>query len=89
MRAIASFTAASSVTLIAHQASTVLLDRWQAMIQPGQIIQTIAEFANMTVANIPVNLAWSAANDPISRNHLVLFALGPDMHANAVLLERR
>jgi 3-oxoacyl-[acyl-carrier-protein] synthase III len=79
---------ASSVTLIAHQASTVLLDRWQATIQPGQVIQTIADFANMTVANIPVNLAWSVANDPISKDHLVLFALGPDMHANAVLLER-
>ena len=52
------------------------------------MIQTIAGFANMTVANIPVNLAWSVANDPISKDHLVLFALGPDMHANAVLLER-
>lgn len=80
---------ASSVTLIAHQASTVLFDRWRATIQPGQMIQTIAEFANMTVANIPVNLAWSVANDPISKDHLVLFALGPDMHANAVLLERK
>ena len=49
---------------------------------------TPADF-NMTVANIPVNLAWSVANDPISRDHLVLFALGPDMHANAVLLERK
>ena len=81
--------ASASVTLIAHQASTVLLDRWQATIQPGQMIQTIADFANMTVANIPVNLAWSVANDPIAKDHLVLFALGPDMHANAVLLERK
>jgi 3-oxoacyl-[acyl-carrier-protein] synthase III len=52
------------------------------------MIETIAQFANMTVANIPVNLAWSAANDPITQNNLVLFALAPDMHANALLLRR-
>ncbi len=79
---------ASSATLIAHQASTVLLDLWQARLQPAQMIQTIAEFANMTVANIPVNLAWSVEHDPITQDHLVLFALAPDMHANAVLLNR-
>jgi 3-oxoacyl-[acyl-carrier-protein] synthase III len=79
---------ASSVTLIAHQASTVLFELWQKQLQPAQMIETIAEFANMTLANIPVNLAWSVANDPITQDHLVLFALAPDMHANAVLLER-
>ena len=75
-------------TLIAHQASTVLFDMWQAQLQPAQMIETIANFANMTVANIPVNLAWSVANQPISQNNLVLFALSPDMHANALLLQR-
>jgi 3-oxoacyl-[acyl-carrier-protein] synthase III len=80
---------AASVTLIAHQASTVLLDAWRALIKPAQIIQTIEQFANMTVANIPVNLAWSVANQPISQNNLVLFALAPDMHANALLLQRQ
>jgi len=79
---------ASSVTLIAHQASSVLIDLWRTRIQPAQIIETIANFANMTVASIPVNLAWSATNDPITQNNLVLFALAPDMHANAVLLQR-
>jgi len=53
------------------------------------VIQTIANFANMAVANIPVNLAWSTANEPITQNNLVLFALSPDMHANALLLQRR
>lgn len=80
---------ASSVTLIAHQASTVLFDLWQSVLKPAQMIETIEEFANMTVANIPVNLAWSVANDPISQDHLILFALAPDMHANAVLLRRQ
>jgi 3-oxoacyl-[acyl-carrier-protein] synthase-3 len=79
---------ASSVTLIAHQASTVLSDLWQARLQPAQLIQTIAEFGNMTVANIPVTMAWSVEHAPITQDHLVLFALAPDMHANAVLLHR-
>ncbi len=74
--------------LIAHQASTVLFEMWQKQLQPAQMIETIANFANMTVANIPVNLAWSVANDPVSQNNLVLFALSPDMHANALLLQR-
>jgi 3-oxoacyl-[acyl-carrier-protein] synthase III len=51
------------------------------------MIETIANFANMTIANIPVNLAWSVANDPITHNNLVLFALSPDMHAHALLLQ--
>jgi 3-oxoacyl-[acyl-carrier-protein] synthase III len=79
---------ASSVTLIAHQASSVLFDMWQSQLQPAQMIQTIADFANMTVANIPVNLAWSVDHDPITQNNLLLLALAPDMHANALLLQR-
>jgi 3-oxoacyl-[acyl-carrier-protein] synthase-3 len=75
-------------TLIAHQASTVLFNMWQSQLQPAQMIQTIASFANMTVANIPVNFAWSVGNQPITQNNLVLFALSPDMHANALLLQR-
>jgi 3-oxoacyl-[acyl-carrier-protein] synthase III len=79
---------ASQVTLIPHQASQTLFDMWQQILQPAQQINTIQQFANMTVANIPVNLAWSVANDPITQNNLVLFALSPDMHANALLLQR-
>ena len=76
-------------TLIAHQASSVAVRHVAEPVdKPAQMIQTIANFANMTVANIPVNLAWSVANQPISQNNLVLFALSPDMHANALLLQR-
>jgi 3-oxoacyl-[acyl-carrier-protein] synthase-3 len=75
-------------TLIAHQASSVLFQMWQTQLRPAQMIETIANFANMTVANIPVNLAWSVANMPITQNNLVLFGLAPDMHANALLLQR-
>ena len=80
---------ASSVTLIAHQASSVLFDAWRSHIQPAQLIETIADFGNMTVANIPVNLAWSVEHDPIRQDNLVLLALAPDMHANALLLQRQ
>ena len=80
---------ASSITLIAHQASSVLFQIWQTVLQPAQMIETIANFGNMTLASIPVNLAWSAANNPITQNNLVLFALSPDMHANALLLQRQ
>lgn len=76
------------ITLIAHQASSVLLDAWKDAIQPAQLIHTIDRFANMTAANVPVNLAWSVHHQPITQNHLVLLALGPDMHAHALLLRR-
>jgi 3-oxoacyl-[acyl-carrier-protein] synthase III len=79
----------SDITLIAHQASQVLLTYWQQTIQPAQFIDTIQQFANMTVSNIPVTLAWSVENNPITQSNLVLFALGPDMHANALLLQRQ
>jgi 3-oxoacyl-[acyl-carrier-protein] synthase-3 len=79
----------SDITLISHQASQVLLTAWQQSIQPAQFIETIQQFANMTVANIPVTLAWSTQNNPIAKSNLVLFALGPEMHANAVLLQRQ
>jgi 3-oxoacyl-[acyl-carrier-protein] synthase III len=79
----------SDIALITHQASQLLLTAWQNTIQPAQFVETIQQFANMTVANIPVTLAWSVANNPITQPNLVLFALGPDMHANALLLHRQ
>jgi 3-oxoacyl-[acyl-carrier-protein] synthase III len=79
---------ASKVTLIPHQASSTLFDMWKEVLTPAQMIDTIETFGNMTVANIPVNLAWSVANEPIEQDNLVLFALSPDFHANALLLQR-
>jgi len=78
----------ADISLIAHQASQSLIDVWQKTILPAQLISTISNFANMTVANIPVTLAWSVANQPVTQSNLVLFALAPDMHANALLLRR-
>jgi len=80
--------AGADISLISHQASSVLTNAWQAAIQPAQYLGTLALFANMTAANIPVNLAWAELNEGIAKDRLVLFALGPDMHAHALLLAR-
>jgi len=76
------------VALISHQASKMLLDKWQVAIQPDQYVQTIRTLANMTVANIPVTLAWAKQHQPVKNDYLILLGIGTDMHANAVLLRR-
>lgn len=78
----------ADVAMTAHQSSSVLLDAWVNMIEPAQLVSTLTIFANMTGATIPVNLAWAPANDPVTPNHLVCLALGPDAHADAMLLRR-
>lgn len=80
--------AGADITLISHQASSVLLDAWDQVIRPRQHIQTIATFANMTLANVPVNLSWSAHHQPVECEHVVLLGVGGEMHANAQLWRR-
>lgn len=76
----------SDVALISHQASAVLIDRWATAIKPRQYLHTLPELANMTVANVPVNLAWFQGQ--IATDHVVLLSVGAEMHASAVLLRR-
>jgi 3-oxoacyl-[acyl-carrier-protein] synthase-3 len=76
----------ADVTLVSHQASSVLIDAWQAAIRPAQYLQTLEKFANMTVANVPFSLAYRFGE--IDKDWLVLLAVGVEMHANAVLLRR-
>jgi 3-oxoacyl-[acyl-carrier-protein] synthase-3 len=78
----------AQVAMTAHQSSSVLLDAWVQTIQPAQLLSTITVFANMTAATIPVNLAWAPANDPVTPNYLVCLGLGPEAHADAMLLKR-
>lgn len=78
----------SDICLISHQASAVLMDNWKKIIAPSQYINTIETFANMAPANIPVNLAWATEHEPFLHDNLVLLAIGPDMHSNALLLQR-
>jgi len=77
---------ANQVTIVCHQTSRYLLDQWAAQIQPHKLIDTLSTFANMTVANIPVNL--SACFDQIETDHLLLLGIGPELHSHALLLRR-
>ena len=72
------------ITLIGHQASSLLLDAWCKVIQPAAVVSTIENFGNMTVASIAVTLAAREAD--IATPYVLLLALGLDMHAHAVLL---
>jgi 3-oxoacyl-[acyl-carrier-protein] synthase III len=76
--------AAADVTLTGHQASQKLLDIWQKSLMPGAMFHTIAEFGNMTVANIPVNLCLM--QDTVRTPWVVALGLAGDMHAHAMLL---
>lgn len=76
------------ITLISHQASAVLIDAWRQVIQPAQYIQTIEQFGNMTLANIPVNLAWAADHEHVSKDSMVWLSVGSEQHANSLLLQR-
>lgn len=78
----------SDICLISHQASSNLLNAWSEVINPGQYINTIEKFANMALANVPVNLAWAHLSGLIKKEYLVLLTIGPDMHTNALLLKR-
>ena len=78
----------ADVAMTAHQSSSVLLDAWVKTVQPAQLLSTITTFANMTGATIPVNLAWAPGSDPVTPNYLVCLGLGPEAHADAMLLKR-
>lgn len=71
-----------------NQSSAQLLLPWVEAIHPGQTIQTITKFANLTVATTPVNLAYAESKNMIKKDWIVLQALGPDMHSNSLLLRR-
>jgi len=73
-----------------HQTSLSLINYWvQNMpIKPSQILHTIAIFANITVATEALNLAYFEEQMAFEKNHLVMMALGPDMHCNSMLLKR-
>lgn len=78
------------ISFMPHQTSQVLIDYWlkQIVPQPAQCLSTMKKFANVTVATHALNLAWFEENEPVQKDNLVMLALGPDMHANAMLLKR-
>jgi 3-oxoacyl-[acyl-carrier-protein] synthase III len=81
---------AADVSFMPHQTSSVLIDYWLDKLnpKPAQLLTTITEIANITVATHSFNLAWFEGKGIIKKNKLVMLALGPDMHANAMLLKR-
>lgn len=76
----------SDVAFVGHQTSTVLNEAWQATLQPGVFVQTLATYANMTSASIPVNI--DVCTDAITTTHAALVGLGPEPSCSVVLLER-
>ncbi|MEG4516347.1 MULTISPECIES: 3-oxoacyl-[acyl-carrier-protein] synthase III C-terminal domain-containing protein [unclassified Microcoleus] len=77
----------ADIALITHQASTVLMDAWASAIAPAQYLQTLETFANMTLASIPVNLAYFYRE--IKTEYLVLLGLGTELKTAALLLKRK
>jgi 3-oxoacyl-[acyl-carrier-protein] synthase-3 len=74
------------VTIICHQTSRYLMDQWNKEIRPHKLIDTLATFGNITLATIPVNLAFTY--DQIEMDHLILLGIGPELHSNGLLLRR-
>jgi 3-oxoacyl-[acyl-carrier-protein] synthase-3 len=75
-------------TLIAHQASTVLINAWKQILglPDNHYLNTIERFGNMTLASIPVTLSYFY--DQIETDYLVLLGLGLGIHTTAILLQR-
>jgi len=80
----------ADMSFMPHQTSQVLINMWCEKLKPpaGQVLSTIKEFANMTVATPALNFAFFEEKDEIEKDNLVVMALGADMHCNAMLLKR-
>ncbi|MFT4795677.1 MAG: 3-oxoacyl-[acyl-carrier-protein] synthase-3 [Paracoccaceae bacterium] len=81
--------AAKDICLITHQASTKLMEHWRDVINPGCYVETIAKYANLVECSVLFNLSWGMQNAAhFTQDWLVTLCLGPDMHANAMLMRR-
>jgi 3-oxoacyl-[acyl-carrier-protein] synthase-3 len=80
----------SDISFMPHQTSKSLMDYWNTRLtpEPAQTLSTLSTFANLTVATHALNFAFFEEQAAISKDYLVMMALGPDMHANAMLLKR-
>ncbi len=81
---------AADISFMPHQTSASLIEYWCTHLspKPAQVLDTLKEIANVTVATHALNLAWFEEKGTIEKNKLVMMALGPDMHCNAMLLKR-
>ncbi|OLY94577.1 3-oxoacyl-[acyl-carrier-protein] synthase III [Cnuella takakiae] len=80
----------SDISFMPHETSEYLIKYWCDNMpgKLGQVLSTIEQFANTTVATHALSMAWCEENVVIEKDNLVMLALGPDMHANAMLLKR-
>jgi len=76
----------SEVTVISHQASSVLLNYWKDKINPKQYLDTMAKFGNLTLASMGVTLAYKY--DQIETEYLVLLGIGIQQETSALLFKR-
>jgi 3-oxoacyl-[acyl-carrier-protein] synthase-3 len=74
------------VALITHQASRVLMDCWESIVQPKEYLDTLELFGNTALAAYPITLAYHYP--VITADYLVFAALGVGYHQVALLLKR-
>jgi 3-oxoacyl-[acyl-carrier-protein] synthase-3 len=76
----------SDITLATHQASSVMMDNWKKEIEPRFYASTFEDYANTTLAALPITLA--ARNREIPTDWVVLVGVGHYFHTTALLLGR-
>ena len=78
--------APGNLTLVSHQASARLMDRWAEQLRPAAYLSSLAELGNMTLATIGVNLARDS--DKITTDYVGCIALGAGQHFAVSLIQR-
>lgn len=76
----------ADITLMSHQASSVLTDTWGKLIKPGQYINTIAEYGNVTLATLAINFASKLKE--IKNDYLVFLSISGSSQTMATLFKR-
>jgi 3-oxoacyl-[acyl-carrier-protein] synthase-3 len=74
------------IALITHQASRVLMNCWESILQPKEYLDTLELFGNTALAAYPITLAYHYP--AITANYLVFAAIGVGYHQVALLLKR-
>ena len=77
---------AGQVTVVAHQTSQFVAEKWKAAMAPALYVSTLPDLADMVSASVPVNLSIFFAKIPT--DHLVLVGIGMEMNATALLYSR-
>jgi 3-oxoacyl-[acyl-carrier-protein] synthase III len=76
----------ADITLATHQASSVMLDDWETEIKPRFYAKTFDNFANTTLAALPITFAFHYEDIPT--DWMVLCGVGHYFHTTGILLRR-